>query len=221
MKAWPVHDAKARFSELLETCLREGPQLVTRRGARRRCSFRSRNGYVLPAPPSRHSRNCFWPIRKAQSWQFHYAAVDAVDRRVPRSDVSARHQCRLRAEKTSTPRRGDGLAQIRRRPATFISLPSRWRSFRRAIELTREQDAEKAVEIEAWADEVASAWNILPMDAAAFRLWAKLMHRRSDTLIEDAMIAATAWVHGLQVVTRNVRDFNDFGVKVLNPYTFR
>jgi antitoxin Phd len=32
MKAWPVQDAKARFSELLETCLREGPQLVTRRG---------------------------------------------------------------------------------------------------------------------------------------------------------------------------------------------
>jgi prevent-host-death family protein len=33
MKIWPVQDAKARFSELLETCLREGPQLVTRRGA--------------------------------------------------------------------------------------------------------------------------------------------------------------------------------------------
>ena len=33
MKAWSVQDAKARFSELLETCLREGPQLVTRRGA--------------------------------------------------------------------------------------------------------------------------------------------------------------------------------------------
>jgi antitoxin Phd len=33
MKAWPVQDAKARFSELLETCLQEGPQLVTRRGA--------------------------------------------------------------------------------------------------------------------------------------------------------------------------------------------
>ena len=32
MKSWPVQDAKARFSELLETCLREGPQLVTRRG---------------------------------------------------------------------------------------------------------------------------------------------------------------------------------------------
>ena len=32
MSDWPVHAAKARFSELLETCLREGPQLVTRRG---------------------------------------------------------------------------------------------------------------------------------------------------------------------------------------------
>jgi prevent-host-death family protein len=33
MKTWPVQDAKARFSELLDTCLREGPQIVTKRGA--------------------------------------------------------------------------------------------------------------------------------------------------------------------------------------------
>ena len=33
MRAWPVQDAKARFSEMLETCLREGPQIVTKRGA--------------------------------------------------------------------------------------------------------------------------------------------------------------------------------------------
>jgi antitoxin Phd len=33
MKSWPVQDAKARFSELLETCLREGPQIVSKRGA--------------------------------------------------------------------------------------------------------------------------------------------------------------------------------------------
>jgi prevent-host-death family protein len=32
MKVWPVQHAKARFSELLDTCLKEGPQLVTRRG---------------------------------------------------------------------------------------------------------------------------------------------------------------------------------------------
>jgi antitoxin Phd len=33
MKSWPIQDAKARFSELLDHCLREGPQLVTKRGA--------------------------------------------------------------------------------------------------------------------------------------------------------------------------------------------
>jgi antitoxin Phd len=33
MKSWPVQDAKARFSELLEACIADGPQLVTRRGA--------------------------------------------------------------------------------------------------------------------------------------------------------------------------------------------
>lgn len=33
MNTWPVQDAKARFSELLETCINEGPQLVTKRGA--------------------------------------------------------------------------------------------------------------------------------------------------------------------------------------------
>jgi antitoxin Phd len=33
MKSWPVQDAKARFSELLDTCLKEGPQVVTKRGA--------------------------------------------------------------------------------------------------------------------------------------------------------------------------------------------
>ena len=33
MQSWPVQDAKARFSEFLEKCLAEGPQMVTKRGA--------------------------------------------------------------------------------------------------------------------------------------------------------------------------------------------
>ena len=33
MKSWPVQDAKARFSELLDACVSDGPQLVTKRGA--------------------------------------------------------------------------------------------------------------------------------------------------------------------------------------------
>ncbi len=86
------------------------------------------------------------------------------------------------------------------------------------IELTRDQDASKASEIEAWLELVAQAYNVLPMDGATLRTWARLMHRRSDTLYEDAMIAATAAVHNLTVVTRNVTDFAKFDVRVLNPF---
>lgn len=86
------------------------------------------------------------------------------------------------------------------------------------IELTREQDQVKAQDIEAWLDLVASSYNVLPMDAAAFRAWAQLMHRKSDTVYEDAMIAATAKIHGLTVATRNVADFKIFGVSLVNPF---
>jgi toxin FitB len=86
------------------------------------------------------------------------------------------------------------------------------------VEITREQDAANALAIEAWLELVASSYNVLPMDAAVFRRWARLMHRTSDTLYEDAMIAATADVHGLTVVTRNVADFKSFGVALLNPF---
>ena len=86
------------------------------------------------------------------------------------------------------------------------------------IEITREQDAIKAAEIESWLAKLQESYNILLMDGSVFRMWAKLMHRRSDTLYEDAMIAATAKVHSLTVVTRNVADFKSFGVALLNPF---
>ena len=86
------------------------------------------------------------------------------------------------------------------------------------IEITREQNAVKAAELEVWADQLAGAYNVLPMDAATFRLWAKLMHRQSNTIYEDAMIAASALVHKLTVVTRNVRDFKRFHVPLFNPF---
>jgi len=86
------------------------------------------------------------------------------------------------------------------------------------IENTRRQDPVKAQALEEWANLVSQTYNILPMDAQTFRLWAKLMHRQSDTVYEDAMIAATAISNRLTVVTRNVGDFNRFDIDVLDPF---
>ena len=63
------------------------------------------------------------------------------------------------------------------------------------IELTREQDPPKATEIEAWLARLTDSLQVLPMDGPAFRAWARLRHRKSDRLHEDAMIAATANFH--------------------------
>ena len=86
------------------------------------------------------------------------------------------------------------------------------------VEMTREQDPTKATEIEAWIDQIAGLYNVLPLDGPCLRAWARLMHRRPDDLVMDALIAATAVVHDLVVVTRNVRDFERFGSPTLNPW---
>ena len=69
-----------------------------------------------------------------------------------------------------------------------------------------------------WLDTVLVSYGVLPMDAFAFREWARLMYKRSDAISDDAMIAATAIVHRLTVVTRNVRDFERLGVEFENPF---
>ena len=89
------------------------------------------------------------------------------------------------------------------------------------IEQIRETELYKAVEIESWLNDVQATYSVLPVDADAFREWARLMQKQSRTLLEDALIAATAIVHSLTVVTRNVRDFQKLQAPILNPFDYR
>jgi toxin FitB len=86
------------------------------------------------------------------------------------------------------------------------------------IERTKQQDPSKASEIERWVDQLAASYQILPMDTRCFREWGRIMNAKPDQLLEDAMIAATARVHRLIVVTRNERDFRQLDVRILNPF---
>lgn len=89
------------------------------------------------------------------------------------------------------------------------------------IEITRRRDEERALELEKWTESILGTYEFIPMNTAAFREWARLMHGKSTYLSMDAMIAATAIVNGLTVATRNVRDFEQFGVEVFNPFERR
>lgn len=86
------------------------------------------------------------------------------------------------------------------------------------VERTRLNDPAKAGEIEIWIEQVIESYRILPMDALCFREWGRLMEGTPDELMEDAMIAAMARVHGLTVATRNEADFKQLDVPILNPF---
>ena len=111
------------------------------------------------------------------------------------------------------------LAWIRDVPAESLHLSAvTIGEIQAGIEVTRTQDPAKAAELEAWLDaRLLGGFDVLPVDAAAFREWARLMHGRSETLIVDAMIAAVAVVQRLTVATRNVRDFEGL-VAVVDPW---
>jgi predicted nucleic acid-binding protein len=76
--------------------------------------------------------------------------------------------------------------------------------------------------LEQWFNEGVARIVCLPWDAPTGLRWAKLLAdlRASGQAlpIKDSLIAATAIVHGLTVVTRNTRDFRTAGVKVLDPF---
>jgi toxin FitB len=91
----------------------------------------------------------------------------------------------------------------------------------KGIEITREQDEAKALELEAWLATLVQAFDVIAMDSDAFKIWAKLSHRKSKTLSEDLMIAATAKLRNYTIVTRNTTDFSGLNLKVLNPFEFK
>ncbi|MGA8429099.1 MAG: type II toxin-antitoxin system VapC family toxin [Candidatus Sulfotelmatobacter sp.] len=89
------------------------------------------------------------------------------------------------------------------------------------VEETRQQDRIKALQIESWLEEIESLFSFLPADAACFRERARLMKHQPDSLRDDAIVAATARVHGLTIATRNEKDFQRLGVGVFNPFKFK
>ncbi len=91
---------------------------------------------------------------------------------------------------------------------------------RRGIESIRKRDPRAASTLERWLDNVMEAHSerVLPVDAATADEWGRLDARGSLPVV-DGLLAATARVHDLTLVTRNVKDVVRTGADVLDPFS--
>jgi predicted nucleic acid-binding protein len=90
---------------------------------------------------------------------------------------------------------------------------------RRGIEIIRKRDTKAAVALERWLANIigSKADQILPVDATVADMWGQL-DTRGRLPVVDGLLAATALVHDLTLVTRNVKDVARTGVEVVNPF---
>jgi len=91
---------------------------------------------------------------------------------------------------------------------------------RRGIELKRRTDPEEAASLDRWFAQMRRRLGdrVLPIDESIAETWARLSVPDPLPLI-DWLLAATAKVHGLTLVTRNVADISRTGVSLLNPFS--
>lgn len=90
---------------------------------------------------------------------------------------------------------------------------------RKGVETVRARDPEKARALETWLQAIVQAFGprILGIDAAVAESWGRIAAIRSVPVV-DALLAATASMHGLVLVTRNATDVAGLGVRILNPF---
>lgn len=89
------------------------------------------------------------------------------------------------------------------------------------IEKQREgRDLAMVAALENWLGQVVDSYTVMPVTREIFTEWAHIYYGKSDELYEDAIIAATARIHGMTVATRNVRDFTQFPVEIYNPFEY-
>jgi predicted nucleic acid-binding protein len=89
----------------------------------------------------------------------------------------------------------------------------------RGVDLKLRSDPRGGAPLALWLDQIRDQYRdrILPVDDAVAMRWGALMAVRPRP-IADGLIAATAYVFGKSLVTRNVADFADAGVQIINPW---
>jgi len=89
----------------------------------------------------------------------------------------------------------------------------------KGVELKRRRDPAQADLLEAWLDQIKIAFGdrALPVDVTVIEAWGRMAAIRPIPVV-DGLLAATAKVHDLTLVTRNEADVADLGARILNPF---
>jgi predicted nucleic acid-binding protein len=90
---------------------------------------------------------------------------------------------------------------------------------RKGIERARPKEPAKALALEKWLSTLSRSFaeRILPIDRAVADEWGRMSAKRPVSTV-DALLAATAKVHGMTLATRNTSHVTDLGANVLNPF---
>jgi len=93
---------------------------------------------------------------------------------------------------------------------------------RRGVERVRPNDPAQARALEKWLTTVVESFadRILPVDQAVADEWGRMGAKRPVSTV-DALLAATAKIHGMTLATRNVSDVADLGASFVNPFEHR
>lgn len=222
---WKVQEAKARFSELLDAGRTEGPQIITRRGAE--------IAAVVPIEQWRRLESAVRSLKELLLEPGVAAGLPisrGVEHHLSPADRLARSESALYLldvgvilalfRPTADRAVLDWLAGV---PANRLHISAMAvGEIQRVVEQSRAKgtakDTRDAQEVEEWLLRLRSAYGVLPVDAATYCEWARLMHRRPETAEDAAMVAATALVHYLTVVTDDVEYFESLGVPTVNPF---
>ena len=230
---WQVQDAKARFSELLDASHSEGPQIITRRGAE-----------IAAVVPIEQWRRLEAAVPSLKELLLDPGAIAGVP--TPRDRDRDRDRHPRPADRLERPEPALYLLNADVIVALIRPTPDRavldWITgvpanrlhisamaigeIQMIIEETKAkdtadntaQDTLKAQALEEWLLRLRCAYGVMVADAVTFREWGRLMHRRPETALDVAMLASTALVHRLTVVTGYGDCFEPLGVPTVNPF---
>ena len=228
-KSWTLEKAKNSFSAVVAAAERGEPQLVTKRGRPAAYvvsadEFQRLRGeretpkddfvqYLLSIP----KRARMDVGRRGALSRANHSSITL--RSSSRSECTCSIRCSFQRKRSGGPhpRAAAWLGALA--PDTIFLSVATLAEINRGIAGQRKSDPTFAMRLDAWADGLQPRFGdrLLGVNVPIAKVWGLLWHALSYDS-RDIILAATALVHDLTVVTRNVRHFERTGVAILNPY---